>query len=323
MTTTFRRIVSAIVVAGVASTAQAQPATVQAQSLFDEGRKLLDGGKIAEACKAFEASEKLDPAITTLLNLADCREQNHQLATAWGTFEDANRMARAANNDKLAKVATNHSSKLEPRLSHLTVSVAHAITGLEITRGNDKVDPASWNHALPIDGGVYTIAAKAPGHEPWLTTIEIKEEGEARTLDVPELTPSKVVAPDPRPAALPQAQMPIDRVDQPVTTSRAVVVPIVVGSSAVVLGLGGVLFELSGDSTYDQAKAATNQAQRDSLESSANHKRFIAEGLGVAAIGAACAAVYLYFSVADRPRAVAVAPMASPHGGGLALTGHW
>src|SRR5262245_58083088 len=86
----------------------AQPATVQAQSLFDEGRKLMKAGKIAQACAAFEASEKLDPVVTTLLNLADCREQNHQLATAWGAFVEAQRMARAAGNDKLLKVATSH-----------------------------------------------------------------------------------------------------------------------------------------------------------------------------------------------------------------------
>jgi len=321
MMTTFRNSVSAIVLAIVTSRAHAQPATVQAQSLFDQGRKLLDAGKIAEACTAFEASEKLDPAITTLLNLADCREQNHQLATAWGTFEDANRMARAANNDKLAKVATNHSSKLEPRLSHLTITVAHPIAGLEVTRGNDKIDAASWNHTLPIDGGTYTIAAKAPGHESWLTTIAIKEEGEARSLEIPELTAAPIVAAPI--STLPSSQMPVDRIDTPVTTSRAVVVPIVVGGSAVVLGLGAVLFDLSGNSTYDQAKASTNQAQRDAFESSANHKRFIAEGFGVAALGAAGAALYLYFSTSGQPRATALAPMASTHGGGLALIGHW
>jgi hypothetical protein len=230
-------------------------------------------------------------------------------------------MARAANNDKLAKVASNHSSKLEPRLSHLTVTVSHPLAGLEITRGNDKIDAASWNHALPIDGGVYTITAKAPGHEPWLTTIEIKQESESRTLDIPELTVSAVVA-APIPTA-PNTPMPVDRIDTPVTTSRAVVVPIVVGGAAVVLGLGGVLFDLSGDSTFDQAKASTNQAQRDALESSANHKRYVAEGFGVAAIGAAGAALYLYFSTSNQPRATALAPIASTHGGGIAIIGHW
>src|SRR5512143_2686426 len=116
-------VISCIVLATAAPRVFAQSASVQAQSLFEEGRKLLAAGNLAEACAAFDSSQKLDPAITTLLNLADCRERNQQLATAWGTFADANRMARASSNAKLASVANNHAHKLEPRLSKLTISV--------------------------------------------------------------------------------------------------------------------------------------------------------------------------------------------------------
>src|SRR5205823_4260867 len=121
----------------------AQPATVQAQSLFDEGRKLMKAGKFADACAAFEASAKLDPAVTTQLNIAECREQNHPLATAWGAFIEAQRMARAGSNDKLQKVATSHARKLEPRLSRLTISVPadHQVGGLIVLRGKDAIDP--------------------------------------------------------------------------------------------------------------------------------------------------------------------------------------
>ena len=63
--------------------AQAQPASGRAQSLFDEGLQQLKNKNYARACTAFEGSQKLDPRVTTLLNLAACREQNGQLATAW------------------------------------------------------------------------------------------------------------------------------------------------------------------------------------------------------------------------------------------------
>jgi hypothetical protein len=327
MLTTFRRSVSALVLSSAfAMTASAQPATVQAQSLFDEGRKLLDANKIPEACAAFDASQKLDPAVTTLLNLADCRERNHQLATAWGLFADAERMARARNDDKLAKVGSNHAAKLEPRLSHLTITVAteHAITGLEITRGSDTVPAASWNHALPIDGGTYTITAKAPGHEPWLTTIAIKEEGEARTLEIPALTESKVTVAPTKPGepGTPIAPVPVDTPPR----THSVVVPLIVGGGAVVLGAVAVGFELSGGNAYDRAKSATNQSQRDSLETTANHRRYIAEGLGVAALGAAGVAVYLllFDRHTDAPTSgTAIAPAVSANAAGLTVVGHW
>src|SRR4051794_25035624 len=161
-----RIVLCSVGLAALPGRGHAQSTSVQAQSLFDEGRRLLKAGKTAEACAAFEASQKLDPVITTELNIATCREQNHQLASAWGAFVEAQRMVRAAGNDKLLKVAAGHARKLEPRLSRLTIAVPadRQIAGLVVIRGKDAVDPVSWNHALPIDGGSYTFTARAPGH---------------------------------------------------------------------------------------------------------------------------------------------------------------
>jgi hypothetical protein len=64
--------------------------------LFRQGRDLLAAGKVAEACSAFEESQKLEPAVTTLFNLAGCREKLGQFATAWGLFLDTARQTRSA-----------------------------------------------------------------------------------------------------------------------------------------------------------------------------------------------------------------------------------
>jgi len=405
-------VIALVVLATASPRAFAQSASVQAQSLFDEGRKLLQAGKLAEACAAFESSQKLDPAITTLLNLADCREQNHQLATAWGTFVDANRMARDKSNDKLAKVANNHAKKLEPRLSKLTISVPadHQVAGLEVLRGSDPVNPASWNHALPIDGGTYTITARAPGRAPWSATRTIKVEADAQTVEIPKLADAKPGAPpvavsrtggpavtppatgapagspggvassakpnagsaagaspgvappaggpagstggtgskesaapsrpvsteppasssrsvaDATPApATPPATEPA--VDQP-EARHSIVLPIAVGAGAVVLGGAALGFVLSGNSKYDQAKKeTTDQAKRDALYHSANTRRYLAEVSGIAAIGCAGAAVYLYFTIRNRgdsrTETTAMTPVASPQFAGLAVVGRW
>lgn len=332
-----RSLLIVSVVAGLASTAAAQSASTQAQSLFDDGRKLMKAGKVAEACAAFESSQKLDPAVTTLLNLATCRETNKQLATAWGLFADANRAARAANNDKLAKVAQSHAKKLEPRLSKLTITVAadRQVPGLVITRGGDAVDPASFNHALPIDGGTYTITAKAPGRVTWTASKTIKVEGDAQTIEMPAL------APDPRapvartePKVTPPATVtatadsrPNPERPQPAPTAHSNLVPIVVGAGALVLGGAALGFHLSGNSQYDKAKAEmSDQQKRDDLESSANTRRYVAEALGVAAIGAAGVAVFLYVHGRGEHRAsseTALVPVASPDLAGLAISGAW
>jgi hypothetical protein len=309
------------------SLARAQTASAQAQSLFDDGRKLLDAGKIPEACAAFESSEKLDPAVTTLLNLAECRELNHQLATAWGLFSDAGRMSRDAKDaksQKFAKTAVSHAKKLEPRLSKLTITVApeRQLAGLEITRNDEPVAAASWNHALPIDGGTYTIKVSAPGHVAWTVEKTVKVEGDDQTIDVPALADAPVVtapvAAAPAPVAAPAAVAAQTR-DQP-----SYVPAIATGGGALVLGGVALGASLAGDSKYSDAKKATTQAQQDSLVHQANTRRYIAQGVGITAAVAAGAAVYLFFHTrSERQAEVAVAPMAGPQVGGLAVVGSW
>jgi len=48
-------------------TAAAQSAGAQAEVMFREARVLLEAGKVAEACAAFESSQKLKPATSTLI----------------------------------------------------------------------------------------------------------------------------------------------------------------------------------------------------------------------------------------------------------------
>jgi hypothetical protein len=75
-------ITCCLLVVTMGTPARGQPAGVQAEVLFRDGRSLMTAGKVAEACAAFEQSQKLEPAVPTLINLAACREKLGQLATA-------------------------------------------------------------------------------------------------------------------------------------------------------------------------------------------------------------------------------------------------
>jgi hypothetical protein len=189
--------VALLVLVSLSAPAAAQ--NVEAESLFRDGKRLMKEGKIGEACDKFEASERLETSVGTLLNLADCREKNKQLATAWAAFLKAEAAAKRAGNDaKRQAEAKKRAKDLEARLSYLTISVPETsrIDGLAISRNGSNVDPALWNSGAPVDIGTYVIKASAPGHEPWSTEVTVSAEGEKASVEVPRFKEIKALVPD-------------------------------------------------------------------------------------------------------------------------------
>src|SRR5258706_6398517 len=92
-----------------------------AEKLFAEARKLLDAGKYAEACQRLADSQKLDPGVGTLLNLAQCYEKMGRTATAWATYHEAAAAARANGQMYREQKAARAADGLVPNLSQLTL----------------------------------------------------------------------------------------------------------------------------------------------------------------------------------------------------------
>jgi hypothetical protein len=319
--------------AAATPTAVAQPSGAQAEILFRNAQDLMAQGKTAEACAAFDASEKLDPGVTTVLNQANCREKNGQLATAWGLFLEAERQTRAATDDagkQLHQVAADHAQKLEPRLSTLKIGVPaeSRVGGLEIRRDGESVDPGAWNQALPIDGGTYKIAARAPGNAEWTTTLTISAERDARSIDIPTLSPAALALPLVLPPPTTGAALTPGAPERSSEGHTSSPLPLVLGGVAIALAGGAVGFDLWGDSTYDQTKQGTD-AQRLAAWRSANAKRYVAEGTGVAALGCAGVAVWLYLRDRHAPadevvaRGIVVTPVVASERAGVALIGRF
>jgi hypothetical protein len=311
---------------GAVTPAGAQPAESQAQALYDQGRALVAAGKTAEACAAFEQSQQLEPAVTTLFALATCRERLGQLATARKLFLRVEERTRSASDRTAAQLhglARDRAAGLAPRLSKLTIHVPdrRKRDGLEIRRDQESVPAEEWNVALPVDGGTFTIAARAPGAKDWSTQVTLAPEADARTVDVPELQQA-----EPGPAAPPKAPA----AEQPPGSSgrSSAGLPIAVGAGAVVL-LGGALgLSLWGDATYDDAKAEmTDQARRDEFEASAERKRYAAQAVAVAGVGCAGVAVWLYLrgrNARSEPAAVRAGSLTLvPTASGIGVSGRF
>jgi hypothetical protein len=179
--------VAAATLIALSASASAQNAA-QAEQLFNEAKTLFDAGKIREACQAWEASQRLDPSLATLANVANCREKAGDLATAWEAYVAVERQtAGLGKYDSLNTLARTRSAALEPRLSYLSINVPDEVRvdGLEVLRDGTRIEPGAWNRALPIDGGTHTISGRAPGHETWSTTVEIAPEADKQSVEVP------------------------------------------------------------------------------------------------------------------------------------------
>lgn len=317
------------------SRAQTAADKATAQALFDEGRKLLQDGRFADACPKFVASQRLDPGLGTKLNLADCYEKNGQVASAWAEFREAADQARAAGEKKREEIARTRAAALEASLPRLVVVVAAEalVEGLAVRRDGTAVDRAVWGTKLPVDPGRITVAASAPGRKSWSTTIQIAK-GATATVDVPKLVEdapaaagAPIAAPAPAPAPAPAVQSgasaaPAEppRSSPPASDatsgpSRRTIGLAVGGVGVAALGVGTVFAILA--SSADQASSdhcrADNHCDREGVDlrdtalgrATVSTVAFVVGGVGVAA-GA------VLFLTAPKAPAVAVIPVAGP-----------
>jgi hypothetical protein len=145
-------------------------------------------GKVAEACRKFAASYRLDHAAGALLNLALCHEKEGKIASAWAEYKQSVIEARRAGRVEREQVASEAAAALEPRLPRLTVTVPteSRVTGLEVIRNDSAIEQGAWGTPLPVDPGEVSIEVHAPGRKAWSTRITI-QPAEAQTVSVPLL----------------------------------------------------------------------------------------------------------------------------------------
>lgn len=179
-----KRAVSWLIVAGAlwSAPAFAQGDPAAAEALFRQGREAADAGDHATACARFEESNRLDPAIGTVFNIADCKEKLGLIATAWTLFQEV--AQKVPSNDDRHRIAKERADTLEPRLPKLTVVARGTLPeGAKLKRDGVVLGSASLGLAIPVDPGGHTVTVTAPKREPKEFEIELAEK-EAKTLEV-------------------------------------------------------------------------------------------------------------------------------------------
>lgn len=285
---------------GMAPAAFAQSSSgdkAAAEALFSEGRRLMEAGRYSDACPKFEASQRLDPGVGTMLNLAECYERTGRTASAWAEFREVISAARAADSADREALARQKASALENKLSRLTITLspeASATHGIEVRRDGNVVDPAELGSAIPVDPGKHVIEATAPGKAKWFSTLELPADGSQSTLTIPPLEAATESAR--QPAVTDPNSTPPEPAKANNGSGQKVAAYVVGGVGIVGLGLGAV-FGLQAMSKHDQLKTDcptyptcnTGDSHIKDLNSSAKSAAtlstvaFIVGGVGVAA----------------------------------------
>jgi hypothetical protein len=236
-------IASLFVGASVAQTAKAadsatdEPATQDralAEALFRDGKTLADDGRIEEACAKFKESQRLDPALGTLLYLATCYEQSGKTASAWAAFQSAQELAHNRKDKAREAIARERAAAIEPNLSKLKLSITIPVAGTQIRVDGRLLGPAALSTPLPFDPGTHTIEATAPEKRAWSQSVELQPGPSTLAVRIPPFEPD---IPEPAPVAAETAK-PAAVAPHPPRDTSATNWPRLAGF--VSLGVGGV-----------------------------------------------------------------------------------
>jgi hypothetical protein len=328
-----KRISIAILAVAVALVREARAGdAVVAESLFQQGRALMERGDYAAACPRLSESYAQDPSTGTLLALALCQERSGKIASAWASYLEVVTRSRREGRADREQAARERVESLEPTLSRLTIEVDAATSSLPeivVTRDGTGVGRGAWGAPTPIDPGEHVVAAAAPGKEKWSTTVSIGAGAETRTITIPALADLPTAGAPPL-SAKPDETTPAS---SPFFTGSPLQVAGIVVAGVGVLGLGASAYfglhasSLDSDSKSDGHCDPSNVCDPYGLtkRSDAADAANLATVFLVAGAGAATAGTTLFLlgRSSEAPVRVEASALAGPGLLGMRMQGRF
>lgn len=190
--------VATLLFAHAATAAPSAADKATAQTLYDDGMKLVAKKQYEAACKKLEESDRLDPGMGTKYRLAECYENLGRTASAWVLFREVADEAKATAQADREKRARERATKLAPKLSHLTINVTSS-KGLEVKRDGAVIGEGQFGAAVAVDPGPHVVEASAPGKKPFSKTVDVAATTD-ETITIPMLEDQPVVVDAPKPS---------------------------------------------------------------------------------------------------------------------------
>jgi len=313
-------------------------APTSAETLFREGRSLLDGKKYDEACPKLAESQRLEPGAGTLLALALCHEGQGKPATASKELKQASELGRKNGRTDLAAAADKRARALEASVPHLIVHLPEQDASYRVQCDGEPV--SEIGAPLALDPGEHRVEVAADGKVPRSYVVRISGAG---TTEIVVDKLEDVAAPAASPAKAQQRPVRpvVTRTEPPPPAeqnrggAQRTIGLVLVGAGVVGLGagawFGGQALSQSGEAKRVCPTAGTcpddgNEANDRAKESFKVSVVSLAAGTGALTIGAI---VYFLAPNGSSPRGDAkppqrtarIVPSAGPTGASLGVVG--
>jgi hypothetical protein len=294
-----------------------------AQATYDKARELIKNGKIEEACAAFADSQKLDPALGTLVALGACHEKQGKVASAWAEYLEASGMG----DSPAAKFARD-------RVDALAVQVPKVRTLLPFDYPKDATFTLDGNDIalsvlkldLPIDPGHHTLTIASGTKKGTVSfdatagagVVEVKLDFEQAAPQTAPSAGASAATTTPPPSS-PSSGGGGDR------TIGLVVGGVGVGVLAVA-GVFGVLTLVNDGKRQSEVNLYNSTGTPADLTSATNYRNtaltFQTLGFITGGVGIVCIATGAYFFLTAKSEApkTSLLPYVGPGGGGFVFS---
>ncbi|HEX2870604.1 MAG TPA: hypothetical protein VHP33_05095 [Polyangiaceae bacterium] len=258
-----RLTAAAVLVAALAATSAASADVAEdraaARQHLTQAQDFKKQGNLAEALGHFQESQRLDPKLATLLELADCAEQLGKLVEAQGYWAAGRDQAKKDEKPQSRARAEQRLAAVEKRVAHYTLQLAAGSPAdTQVFHDAVLVDAAALGTAVAANPGEHSVVVKASGHED--AKFELKlAEGDNQTLPI-AVGPAIVVAPPPPPPPPPKPVVQAPPPDSSSSGSGQRTVGLIVGAGGIVgLGVGGLLWNVGYRNSNSLGSTAGNQ----------------------------------------------------------------
>jgi hypothetical protein len=297
---------------GSVSVASAQPSSTRgattptAESLFEEGRHLVERRQFAAACPKLAASKELEAGIGVGLWLADCLESNGQTASAWQEFMETAALA-GSQGDPRETVARARATALLPRLSRIVLQAPSALPdAVAIVCDGAPVPRTRWSSGFYVDPGLHHLLATQAGRAYWEADVSVASPAGVESVTLPAPPPPGLPATIPSPSPREQPPPPDAPAEASRTGGKAVAIA-TVGTGLVSIGLGaffGLTAKHDNDASQGGCGAEFCSSPAHNLRESAIHNATAADvafGIGAAAVVGGVLLYYIFSKGHDVP----------------------